>query len=217
MTDPDDLTQTRDAYDAVAEDYAALLPALSAETALDIAMLADFAERCLESPLGPVADLGCGTGRISAHLAARGVDVFGVDLSAGMVDVARRNHPEITFDVGPMEALPIRDDTLGGALVWYSMIHTRPEMLGALVDEFARVMRSGAWLLTSFQAGEGERSERAGSYGHPVSMTNYRHAPQHVVDVLDASGFDLHARLQRAPEGSETTPQVVLLGRRRPR
>ncbi|HXH77455.1 class I SAM-dependent methyltransferase [Nocardioides sp.] len=215
MTSPDDRTQTRDGYDAVAQDYATLLPDVSAETALDVAMIDDFAQRCLAERLGPVADLGCGTGRISGHLAARGVDVFGVDLSTGMVEVARRDHPGIRFDVGSMEALSLDDDTLGGALAWYSLIHTRPELLGTIAQEFARVMRTGAWLLTAFQAGEGERRERAGAYGHPVAMTNYRHAPQHVVDVLDASGFDVHTRLQRAPEGSETTPQAVLLARRR--
>ena len=38
---------------------------------------------------------------------------------------------------------------------------------------------------------------------------------QHVVAVLDAGGFDVHTRLQRLVEGAETTPQTVLLARRR--
>lgn len=88
MTAPDHRRQTLTGYDIVAENYGTLIPDLSVETSLDIAMIDDFAERCLSAPTSPVADLGCGTGRVTAHLAARGVDVFGVDLSAGMVDVA---------------------------------------------------------------------------------------------------------------------------------
>jgi len=38
---------------------------------------------------GPVLELGVGSGRIAVPVAAAGVDVVGVDLSAGMLDVAR--------------------------------------------------------------------------------------------------------------------------------
>jgi SAM-dependent methyltransferase len=39
---------------------------------------------------GSVADVGCGPGRITAHLRQLGVDAFGIDLSPGMIEVARR-------------------------------------------------------------------------------------------------------------------------------
>ncbi len=80
VTDSDHRRLTRTGYDIVAEEYAILIPDLSAETSLDVAMIDDFAGRCRHAPMGPVADVGCGTGRVAAHLAARGVDVFGVDL-----------------------------------------------------------------------------------------------------------------------------------------
>jgi len=165
--------------------------------------------------MGTVADGGCGTGRVSAHLAARGLDVFGVDLSPGMVDVARRTHPQLRFEVGAMEDLPIQEAALGGLLAWYSLIHTAPDRLPAVVSEFARVLKPGAWLLTAFQAGEGQRVERSTAYGHTVTMTNYRHAAHNVVSMLDTGGFNLHTQLHRSPERVETTHQAVLLARRR--
>ncbi len=39
---------------------------------------------------GPVLELGCGTGRVALALARAGLTVVGVDYSAGMLDVARR-------------------------------------------------------------------------------------------------------------------------------
>ena len=76
------LDATRATYDAVAEDYARLVTGLDAEGPLDRAMLADFADRVD----GPVADVGCGTGRMTAYLDGLGIDVVGIDLSPGMVD-----------------------------------------------------------------------------------------------------------------------------------
>ena len=215
VTADDHRPQTRQGYDTIAADYARLLPRLNAETALDVAMIDDFADRCAAAQLGPVLDAGCGTGRVSAHLAARGLEVFGVDLSPGMVDVARRTHPQLRFDVGALEDLPVPDASLGGLLAWYSLIHTSPGRLSAIAGEFARVLKPGAWLLTAFQAGHGERVEHATVYGRPVALTNYRLDPQHVITALDEVGVGVRAQLHRDPEGVEKTPQAVLLAQRR--
>ena len=50
--------------------------------------VAFYVEECVRSG-GPVLELGVGTGRIAVPVAAAGVPIVGVDLSAGMLDVAR--------------------------------------------------------------------------------------------------------------------------------
>ena len=137
---PAHLHATRETYDAVAPDYARLLPDLRAETALDQAMLSTFAELISAEGLGPVADLGCGTGRVTAHLDALGVEAFGIDLSPAMVDFARSTHPHLRFDVGSITALDLPDGATGGVLAWYSTIHTPPHELPEVFAEF-----SGSW------------------------------------------------------------------------
>lgn len=207
--------RTREAYDTVADDYAHLLPDLRPETRLDVAMIDDFAARCVDARLGPAADVGCGAGRVSAHLAARGVDVIGVDLSTGMVEAARRAHPHLRFAVGDLADLPLDRSGLGGLLAWYSLIHTAPKRLPVVVRELARVVAPDGWLLTAFQAGDGEVVERSTAYGHAVTLTSYRHDPELLVTVLTEVGFDVRARLRRCAEGAERTPQAVVHARRR--
>jgi hypothetical protein len=56
--------------------------------------------------------------------------------------------------------------------------------------------------------------ERTSAYGHPVTLINYRHDPQHLIAVLAETGFDVHAQLHRSVQGTESTPQAVLLARR---
>ncbi|WP_208544008.1 class I SAM-dependent DNA methyltransferase [Nocardioides seonyuensis] len=177
-------------------------------------MIDDFARRCAAAELSPVVDAGCGTGRISAHLVARGLEVTGIDLSSGMIDVARRNYPSLHFETGALESLPLPDSTAGGLLAWYSLIHAAPQQLAPIIAEFARVLRPGAWLLIAFQAGDGRGVDITSAYGHTVAMTNYRHDPAVVTRLLEDHGIRVHARMSRASEGTEKTAQAIVLAQR---
>lgn len=206
--------QVQQTYDLVAGDYARLLPALDAEAPVDVAMIDDFARRCAAADLGPVVDAGCGTGRVSAHLTAQGLEVTGVDLSSGMIDVARRTYPSLYFETGALESLPLPTATAGGLVAWYSLVHVAPEQLAPIVAEFARVLRPGAWLLTAFQSGDGHGVDITSAYGHPVALRNYRHDPAFVARALEDHGLRTHMLMSRAPEGTEKAPQAILLAER---
>lgn len=47
-------------------------------------------------------DLACGTGVLCEILATNGMDVWGMDFSAGMIDIARRGNSSIHYDVADM-------------------------------------------------------------------------------------------------------------------
>ena len=66
----------RIAYDALAEEYAALARDDLDRRPLERGLLAAFAEMVGGAT---VADLGCGPGRLTAHLRDLGVPAFGVD------------------------------------------------------------------------------------------------------------------------------------------
>lgn len=70
-----------------------------------------------------VADVGCGPGHVTAHLHKLGVDAFGVDLSPAMIDLARREHPDLRFEVGSMTDLQLADASITALLAFWSLIH----------------------------------------------------------------------------------------------
>ncbi|WP_326835821.1 class I SAM-dependent methyltransferase [Amycolatopsis rhabdoformis] len=212
MTESDFVTATRTAYDTVAGSYAEILKDALAESPWDRAMLDTFAE--LVGAGARVGDFGCGPGRVTAYLAGRGLDAFGIDLSPGMVEVARAAHPELEFEVGSMAALPLGEAAVAGALAWYSLIHTPPERLPVLVAELARVLVPGGRLLTGFQVGA-ERRHLTQGYGHDISLDAYRLDPDYIAGLLTDAGLTVEARLTRAPDGRfEKTPQACLLARK---
>ena len=54
---------------------------------------------------GPTAEIGTGSGRDAAWLAAHGFDVHGYDASAGLLAQARAAHPGIPFDFATLPEL----------------------------------------------------------------------------------------------------------------
>jgi ubiquinone/menaquinone biosynthesis C-methylase UbiE len=211
-----ELDEVRTAYDTVAESYAAQLRGVLATMPFDRAMLAAFADLVRAGDGGPVADLGCGPGHVTVHLARElGLPAFGVDLSPRMVTVARRAYPELRFDVGSMLALDLADGSLAGIVAWYSIIHIPPASHVRLFEEFRRVLAPGGVLLAAFQVGDEKRHITQG-YGHQVSLHAYRLPPDAVERQLSAAGFVPSARLVREPEPPETTPQAYVMARRQP-
>ncbi len=61
----------------------------------------------LPPPPARVADLGCGTGTLSALLADEGYDVTGVDFSPEMIARARRKAPDVEFVEADASAPPL--------------------------------------------------------------------------------------------------------------
>lgn len=213
MISPDpDPSGVRRAYDTVTEDYAARLPDTRAETSLDLAMLDAFADAVGTDEGSPILDAGCGTGRMSRYLAARGHLVEGVDLSPGMVQMARRDGEGLVFGVGSLTDLPYADDRFAGVLLWYSIIHTPTSGLPRVLAEASRVLRPGGHQLVGFQAGEGTRdvSPAYRRTGHEVVLERYLHTPDEVAAGLGAVGLHETARLVRRGEGSERDDQAVL-------
>ena len=123
MTTDDWLADTRTSYDTVAVSYADQVRGALVGHQYLRAALALFADSVRIAGGGPVADVGCGPGEVTAHLHELGVDAFGVDLSPGMIDVARRDHPGLRFEVGSMTDLRLADASVAAVLAFWSIVH----------------------------------------------------------------------------------------------
>jgi len=220
VTEPDDphARQVRGTYDAVATAYAERFGDELAAKPLDRGLLAAFAELVLADGGGPVVDLGCGPGHVGAHLRRLGLDVFGVDLSPGMVAVARERYPGVRFDVGSMLALDLPDAGLAGACAFYSIIHLPTGDLPAAFAELGRVLRPGGQVILAFQIGDEAEQHRRGEWlgQQDVELPLWWRRPEHVAALLADAGIHVHATLVREPDETEAVERAYLLGRKAP-
>lgn len=98
-------------------------------------------------PVGTALDAACGTGRLTARLAARGFRVTGVDSSAEMLEVAKNRVFGGEFLVGDFGSLPLPAGAVD--LVTTALALTHVPNLGPVYAEFARVLQPGGDLIVS--------------------------------------------------------------------
>ena len=97
------------------------------------------------SPGTRVLDLGCGTGRTTRPIADRGADVIGIDIAPSMIDEARRQHPDIAFEVGDATRLRFDDDAFDVVFFFANGLDCiAPQSArDAALAEIRRVLRPG--------------------------------------------------------------------------
>lgn len=207
------------AYDAIADAYAEQLGDELDAKPLDRALLAGLVEL---AGAGTIADVGCGPGHITQFLATHHADVIGIDLSPGMIAIARERAPELTFVVGSMLRLPTADRAWSGAVALYSIIHLTAEERTTAFRELARAIRPGGWLLVAFhidspEFATGQINHLENWFGQRVELDGYFLDPNEVLTELQGADFTIFADVERqpAPEAEYPSRRCYLLAQRR--
>ncbi len=89
------------------------------------------------APGSRILDLGAGTGKLTATLAAMGAEVTAVEPDQAMLGELRRRLPEITALPGSAESIPLPDASVdavlaGNAMHWFDMAVAGPEIARVL-------------------------------------------------------------------------------------
>lgn len=190
-------------YDRLAGEYAGNIFDELSRKPLDRALLARFAEETE----GPVCDLGCGPGHVARHLHSLGAEVFGVDISEGMIEEARRRNPDIEFRRGDMLSLDADDDSWGGIVAFYSIIHLPREEVPSALGEMRRVLRPGGLLLLSFHVGEEIRHVEE-LWGREVSLDFHFFRAEEIESFLEEASFEVEEVVERPPYGEDVEVQT---------
>jgi SAM-dependent methyltransferase len=166
----------------------------------DLALRRDFALSEISST-DSVLDLGCGTGDLTAEIARSGAATVGVEVAEAAVQRARARHPELDFQLAPIEGpLPFDDNAF--AVVFASEVIEHVADTARWLSEVRRVLAPrGRLLLTTpnhgrlrLALGGVERfSEPFGDHLHLYTARSLR-------DVLTELGFgDVRVRAAAGP------------------
>ena len=138
-----------------------------------------------------VLDVGCGTGLMSAKLAASGRQVCGVDISAAMIERARRKRDLKTeFVQGDAEQLPSADASFDAVINLISF-HHYPNPSRAIA-EFRRVLRPGGRLiLVAFDRNSRyiRLAQKTNRWTKWVAGKSWQKTSGEIVPLLRGAGF----------------------------
>ncbi len=154
-----------------------------------------------------VLDAGCGEGYNTRVLARRGARMTGVDLSTGMIGLARdeeRRAPlGIRYENASFSSMPVFPDASFDAAVSTMALMDGPDFPGAM-REIARVVRAGGTVAYSIlhpcfaTKGMGWIKDEQ---GRAIKFT--------VADYFDDTSFVEHWKFSSAPEAPDTEPFAV--------
>ena len=193
--------KARQGYDQMAEVYANHVALEMTVPSLVRSSLDAFAHDVKRLGDGKVADVGCGSGHPTAFLADLGLDIFGVDNSPALLEIARPAHPRLRFELGQLASLPIESGSLEALVSKHSLIHTPADLVPAALAELARVLVPGGLLYLSFFGAE-SASAHGQSFDHAVT-TAYQLDVEIMAQLISAAGFAETARIVRQPAPNE--------------
>ena len=121
-----------------------------------------------------IADVACGEGYGSAHLACAATSVVGVDIAAEAIDHARRSYAHLQnlrFEAGSAIALPFADASLDAVVSFETIEHLPRVDQPRMLAEFARVLTEDGLVILS--APNPAEYSAARNYRNPF----HRHEP----------------------------------------
>ena len=196
------LRTIEESYDRVADEYARHIFSELQNKPLDRELLTRLAVK----GKGEICDIGCGPGHIARFLRDQGANVFGLDLSPGMLEQARRLNPDIAFRQGNMLALDLPDASLAGIVAFYAVVNLPRESLPQIFRELARVLQPDGLLLLAHHIGEGTL-HRNEWWERRISMDFHFLQPVAVQRDLEAAGFQVEEIIEREPYAPEVEHQ----------
>ncbi|MDG4667270.1 class I SAM-dependent methyltransferase [Mycobacterium sp. 236(2023)] len=205
----------RDSYDRVADNYVEMVTTTGIGDIRTHPWLKAVVDTFASSvaAIGPVLDVGCGPGTVTAYLAERGIEVSGIDLSTRMIDHARRLYPHCTFSVGSATDLDLHPASMGGILGWWSLFNLPRNVLPRVLGDFAAALRPGGQLIIATHVGDDDVERTEAYNGVPVQWTTYKWQPEQLIALVKQEGLRPVADL-RLPADETSGPAVVLVAQR---
>jgi SAM-dependent methyltransferase len=152
-----------------------------------------------------VLELGCGGGVPTTRLLAERFAVTGVDISAGQIELARRQVPGATFVQADMTALDWPEGSFDAVAAFYSLTHVPRREHWRLVRLIARWLRPGGLLVATMGASSSPDAVDDDWLGAPMFFSHYGARANRRM-VRDAGLGIVSARVEQTDEDGEAVP-----------
>ena len=191
-----DLNKIETQYDKLAKEYAETFSDEHEEKPKDQEILKRFSIEIGDRR--PVWDFGCGPGQTTKYLTNLGIEISGLDLSEKILEQARTIHPGIHFRKGNILELEFENDSIAGAVAFYSIIHFTEEQVETACHEVFRVLQPGGIFLFTYHIGE-ETIHVEEFLGKKIDIDVMLFTAEFIYSCLKKSGFEKIEIIERDP------------------
>jgi SAM-dependent methyltransferase len=139
-----------------------------------------------------VLDLGCGPGHDANYLVRKGICVVGIDLSCGMIAIAKRRVQSADFYVMDIkDGLSGLGGKFGGIWACSSLLHIERQYLPEVIRELYRVLKKGGIIYISLKHGKGEGYKTENRpYGKVIRYFTYYNTAE-IAGLLENQNFKI--------------------------
>ncbi|MCX6789907.1 MAG: class I SAM-dependent methyltransferase, partial [Candidatus Kaiserbacteria bacterium] len=165
---------------------------------------------------GSVLDVGCGSGVKSKYFAERGCKVVGIDISDGLLDIARREVPEAEFRELSMTDLDSMTETFDGVFAQASLLHIPKKEAGEVVKKLAGRLVPGGLLYIAVKEVRADKPEevveRENDYGYEYERFFSYFTLEELEQYLRDAGLEVVSK-SRSPNPSGKTVWLQIIGK----
>ncbi|MFZ2167928.1 MAG: class I SAM-dependent methyltransferase [Minisyncoccia bacterium] len=163
-----------------------------------------------------VLDVGCGSGVKSKYLTDHGFKVVGIDISDGLLDIARHEVPGVEFRELSMMELDTLTETFDGIFVQASLLHIPKKDAGDVVKKMAERLAPGGFLYIAVKEVRADKPEEAiekeNDYGYEFERFFSYFTMSELEQYLADAGLEVVLKL-RNPNPSGKTVWLQIIGK----
>lgn len=200
-------------YDSIAGRYADRYDSDSSDN-----NLLDIFIKQIENPTARVLDLGSGTGRTSAYINGKRPEysLLGIDLSDGMLEIARKNFPSLEFQKNDIKTFDMPGESFDAVIAQSSLFHLDKEELARLARKIHSALKPGGVWGVLMQIVDGYRCV---SLPEPLMPELIMHlcfyGEKDLEDIFVETGFKIIQKEKNdIPGGKISSHKLLIVGQK---
>jgi len=201
---------TIDWYNKNSKEYADAL-----NTAVPTPAIEKFLKYLPEKPR--VLEAGCGPGRESEIFLKHGAEIAGVDMSEGLLNIARVKNPQAKYSKEDFRKLSFANSSFDGVWAHASLVHLEQiSDVESSLKEFHRVLKPGGYLYVYVKAQTGTNKTAVVTDSLSKHDRFFRYyTPEEMTELLTKAGFEIKAKeMQEDQHGRAEVKWIEIIAKK---